>query len=328
MHQVSKRSLAALGVVLCLALPPALACSSTQQGAVCGVGTKLVNGACVPDFGGDAAGGDATASDASEPDGGANADGSAEEDAGVDDPCPTPLPTFFAEGITTQLPNSWVVNCDPRCGAVAKGVCERARCMPQGKVREFYACGGGVGGAGSAGGGRATFRLPRDPWLLGGPCDPSTSLRYPDPSAGGVTVKAHTAMNPQPRFIYSWGLPFSPTDAISLPVAISGGRWTLRPLNMRNVSPTNERTGLGCRNEPLVRADETFTEVEREFVGCKEFRILDFDSVWPPGTPLSGPGPGGGSPVVIAAYTSASHIPATNFEIRWGLPDGVCGGDK
>jgi hypothetical protein len=310
MHQVSKRSLAALGVVLCLALPPALACSSTPQNVVCGVGTKQVNGACVPDVGGEAGASD----------GGLNVSDAAEVpdvdtfDAGPDEPCPVITPEYVQtqadKGSYFSLAKKHIIiNCDAKCGDVSFW-CQRAHCLPSGRRRtpsEVQRYGG------EALEDNVTVRLPRDPWTLWGECDPDTSKRYPE--RPDRPLRPYTAMALQPKSSFFFEARRTVEDK---EFRIEAGPWTVRVFNnFRHYEdalpafPQLFENPESVRSEPLFDVRDAFSPFEHDRSGCTKFNASHFQLQQPSGV---APAFNSGRPT-YGFYTKQPHIAATNIII-------------
>jgi hypothetical protein len=309
MHQVSKRSLAALGVVLCLALPPALACSSTPQGAVCGVGTKLVNGACVPDIGAEAGVGDGAIA----PDGAAESDAGIDGDAGEDDTGPDePCPVFGAEWIQASEGGAYYrnnnteayINCDPECGTT-NPACRNSRCETVTRRRQnvdawlnMVAFPDIVQ--------RQSIRLPRDPWTAGGECDPDIAPRMPERI--GTNAGPYQVMSPQPRYSFSFRPSYSINEPGAAPAAMRAGKWAFRYTNNSRITTGGTNYGFS-RLEPLFDAAEAYGPIERDRTGCEEFDLAGV-RVWPPR--LMNPEVNSPSPYVVL-FTHRRHIAATTI---------------
>jgi hypothetical protein len=285
-------ALAAVGLV-------ATACGTTviNNTTNCGIGTTLVNGTCV----GTAidAGGDTTAVG---PDGEVTIDGSPLADTGADaqpiepdDPCPVPSAAAL------------ITNCDPKCGAVDMEVCQRGICsstteqqsdhngfnpwysQPQNKTKWI-------------------LRLPADPWLLFGECDP-------DGKRDGSTAYALSLRElPQPKFFVSvvltdahYGL--KPGGVPVMQFSTDGKLYKTRMMpSVFGEGPTPRK--INSRVQPLAKPLQPWPQ-ESYRVSCAHYDFADF---LPPVINLD-LGLSGVTFNLLYA-TSRAHIPATNIEFN------------
>lgn len=284
------------------------ACSGASPASLCGPGTRLVGSTCVP------APGEAGAMDAGvdveaiPEDAGSDAE---VDDSGPDDPCPT----VGGNGITLYDGGA-IYNCDPKCGAVASR-CEESRCTPAGKRRTapaaLYA---------DYPPEKVTLRLPRDPWTLGGECDPDPSLRYALPQDVPYTVRT-----PQPRYQHQmmivWRVDPKPT---SVPTFIEPRGYTYRFM-LDGTVRKDQNSGVlfapgSTRLEPLAAASG-FSPFERDRTTCERVDALDFETNLPAGVVANE------APSVMLNYyrvvffTDAQHIAARNLTIDMS-PTAAC----
>jgi hypothetical protein len=308
MMRRSQYALAAVGALGAVAAVLA-ACSGTPSSTLCGAGTRLVNGTCVAAAGGD--GGLDAGLDVEVPpdqDGGSDAE---TDDAGPDDPCPT----VGGNGITL-FDGGAIYNCDPKCGPVASR-CEESRCTPAGKLRAAPAA-----PYADYPPEKVTLRLPRDPWTLGGECDPDPALRYAVPQDIPYAVRA-----PQPRYQHQmmivWRVDPKPT---SVPTFIEPRGYTYRFM-LDGTVRKDQNSGVlfapgSTRLEPLAAASG-FSPFERDRTTCERVDALEFETNLPSGV-VPGQAPGGMLNYYrVVFFTDAQHIAARNLTIDMS-PTAAC----
>jgi hypothetical protein len=279
-------ALAAVGLV-------ATACGTTviNNTTNCGIGTTLVNGTCV----GTAidAGGDTTAVG---PDGEVPSDGSPAIDTGgdaqpiePDEPCPV-------ANATTE-----VINCDAKCGPVDNALCNVGSCASVAEPDHTYP-------AFSTDSLRPTtttliLRLPADPWLVFGECDPNSE------QIGETAYTRDLRETPQPKYfaVVPWPVQFA-VIGIGRPtgkIATRAGRYATRVLtwvtHVSTADPPARR-----RIQPLHKS--AFPQ-EADRSGCVYHAIEEH---CPTLATLNCRSP---QEFPIVFHTSRTHIAATNIEI-------------
>ncbi|NOU29358.1 MAG: hypothetical protein HOO96_15760 [Polyangiaceae bacterium] len=310
MMRRSQCALAAVGALGAVVAALA-ACSGESPATLCGAGTRLVGSTCV------AAGSEAGLVDAAldvqaQEETGTDAE---VDDSGADEPCPKPGPD--AKQIDTGrfedlVRRETIVNCDPLCGPVSL-LCGLARCRAAGAPRSSL--------RGSPPNGvlptlvnpvktpRATIRLPRDPWLLGGECDSDLSMPALVTENPGLYL-AYTAAKLQPRFSLpvELGIGWEPNSTAAVPLLIDGSAWSYRTIT--ELLPTASGSAFyGPRTEPLFDLVSAHTSFERDRAECVVVNHRDFGTNVPAGTPVQTLEPS----ARVVFFTYARHIRASNL---------------
>jgi hypothetical protein len=308
-----------LGIVFsALSALIAVACGTTTNVtnvAACGAGTKLVNGVCVADVSG---GMDATGpeGDSGEPGiGDAGVDGATVEfDAGADDPCPV---------VDSALAK--IMNCDPMCGTIDPA-CHLHRCRSAGEpVRPTFRedvvfLPDSVDNASGPGVLRSlVVRLPRDPWIQFGSCNPQATA--PQSTLCPTPYRIEV---PQPKFYLGVGLRIV-SGLIYFEVRAKN--YLIRSLFEPRPTTSNgfeSVASLGCsRFEPLAAPGELPGEESK--TDCTWFNSEtlygNIRQAYPGRAPLL---PGESAGEIIAISTNAVHVAARNIVFDFQSIEKTC----